>query len=179
MALKVRPQRPTDAQAVRDVITAAFDDDGHVADLAEALRARTDTQASLVAVDQGQIVGHTHLSVGWVDAPARLIQVLTLSPLAVVPSRQSRGVGKLLLVHAIAEAANLAAPLVFLEGDPAYYSRHGWRAAVDLGFSPPSQRIPLPAFQVITLDTYEPASMTGALVYNDTFWAFDSVGLRD
>ncbi len=178
MAFEVRPQEPQDERAVREVITEAFNDDGHVADLAVALRTRTDTRASLVALEQGSVVGHTHLSVSWIDAPARLIQVLTLSPLAVVPSRQSLGVGKLLLTQAIATAANLAAPLVFLEGDPAYYSRRGWRPAADLGFSPPSKRIPLPAFQVITLDSYEPASMTGALVYNDIFWAFDSVGLR-
>ena len=76
------------------MITEAFGDDGHVADLADALRGRTDIQASLVAVEQGSIVGHTHLSASWIDAPTRLIQVLTLSPLAVAPSRQSRGVGK-------------------------------------------------------------------------------------
>lgn len=178
MVLEVRPQRPEDARAVRQVITDAFGDDGHVADLAEALRARSDTQASLVAVEQDSVVGHTHLSASWVDAPTRLIQVLTLSPLAVLPSRQSRGVGTRLLTQALAVAARLASPLVFLEGDPGYYSRRGWRAAADLGFSPPSTRIPIPAFRVVALDTYEPESMTGALVYNDTFWAFDSVGLR-
>lgn len=163
---------------MRQVITDAFGDGGDVADLAEALRARSDTQASLVAVEEDSLVGHTHLSVSWVDAPTRLIEVLTLSPLAVVPSRQSRGIGTRLLAEALAVAARLEAPLVFLEGDPGYYSRRGWQAAVDLGFSPPSTRIPASAFRVVTLDTYEPESMTGALVYNDTFWAFDSVGLR-
>ncbi len=178
MAYEVRSQAVEDAREVRGVITRAFGDDGHVADLAEALRARTDLQASLVAVEAGQIVGHAHLSVSWVDAPSRLIQVLTLSPLAVEPSWQSRGLGTRLLDEAVSTAAKLGSPLVFLEGDPAYYSGRGWRAAVDLGFSRPSTRIPVPAFQVVALDGYQPGSMTGALVYNDTFWAFDSVGLR-
>ena len=178
MRLEVRSQAAEDAREGREVVTRAFDDDGHVADLAEALGARTDVQASLVAVEAGQIVGHTHLSVSWIDAPNRLIQVLTLSPLAVEPSRQSRGVGTRLLAEAVATATHLGSPLVFLEGDPAYYSPRGWRAAVELGFSPPSTRIPIPAFQVRDLDGYDPGSMTGALVYNDTFWAFDSVGLR-
>lgn len=179
MTFEVRLQAAADAREVRQVITKAFGDDGHVADLANALSARTDRQASLVAVEQGRVIGHTHLSVSWVDAPTRLVQVLTLSPLAVVPSRQSRGVGSRLLTEAIVTASTLGTPLVFLEGDPAYYSRRGWRAAAELGFTPPSKRIPGPAFQVVTLDTYQATTMTGALVYNDTFWAFDSVGLRD
>lgn len=178
MSIEVRRQQEADAPAVRTVITAAFGDDGRVAGLVEALRTRTDRQASLVALDQGQVVGHTHLSISWVDAPSRLVEVLTLSPLAVAPAHQSRGVGTRLLAEAISTAQALGAPLVFLEGDPAYYSRHGWRAATDLGFIRPSTRIPVPAFQVVTLERYDPASMTGALIYNDTFWAHDLVGLR-
>ncbi|HJQ42493.1 MAG TPA: N-acetyltransferase [Jatrophihabitantaceae bacterium] len=179
MSIDVRPQTDDDVVAVRRVITEAFGDDGQVADLAEALRARSDMQASLVAVAaQRQVVGHTHLSISWVDAPSRLIEVLTLSPLAVAPSHQSQGVGTRLLHEAIRSAKALGVPLVFLEGNPAYYSRHGWSAAADLGFHPPSSRIPAPGFQVATLETYEPASMTGALVYNDTFWTHDRVGLR-
>jgi hypothetical protein len=35
-----------------------------------------------------------------------------------------------------------------------------------------------PAFEVVTLDAYEPTTMTGPLVYNGHFLAFDSVGFR-
>ena len=178
MPTEVREQTTADAGAVRRVITDAFRDEGQVADLAEALRARTDTQASLVALEEEQIVGHTHLSISWLDAPTHLVEVLTLSPLSVAPSHQSRGVGTRLIGAAILAATALRVPLVFLEGDPAYYSRHGWVAATDLGFTPPSTRIPVAGFQVVTLETYDAAVMTGALVYNDTFWAHDRVGLR-
>jgi putative acetyltransferase len=41
----------------------------------------------------------------------------------------------------------------------------------------PSLRFPDAAFQVATLSGYEPW-MTGTLVYPDTFWAHDCVGLR-
>jgi len=53
----------------------------------------------------------------------------------------------------------------------------GFVAASPLGFTAPSVRIPLPGFQVVVLPAYDP-SMTGALVYADTFWAMDCVGLR-
>jgi putative acetyltransferase len=161
------------------VITRAFGDDGRVAGLAAALRARSDEQASLVAVEDGRVVGQTHLSVSWVDARSAPVAVLTLSPLSVLPSRQGRGIGTQLLARAREAAERLEAPLLFLEGDPKYYAGRGWLGAADLGFTPPSTRIPLPAFQVTPLARYDAGSMQGALIYNDTFWAHDCVGLRN
>jgi putative acetyltransferase len=175
---EVRPQRPDDAESVRHVITAAFADAGRVADLAESLQARSDLQASLVADEHGRVIGFTHLSISWVDAPDRPVPVLTLSPLAVAPERQSRGVGTRLLAEAITTAEELGAPLVFLEGNPAYYSARGWLPAAELGFMPPSVRIPLPGFRVVPLAGYDRESMHGTLIYNDTFWSHDCVGLR-
>lgn len=178
MAVEIRDQTSDDDAAVRIVVTRAFGDDGQGAALAEALRARADAGAALVAIDGGHVVGHVQLSISWVDAPDRLVEVLTLSPLTVTPTSQSRGIGGQLLAAATDRARQMSAPLLFLEGDPGYYSRHGWRAAAGLGFTPPSARIPPAAFQVFVLPGYDPTAMHGALVYNDTFWAQDCVGLR-
>ena len=174
----VRPGRPGDAAAVREVVATAFGSDGTaVADLVEALEQRPGG-ASYVAESDGRVIGHVHVSWSWLDAPGRLVDVLVLSPLSVAPERQRRGVGRLLVARAVAAADELGAPLLFLEGDPAYYSRLGFGPAAALGFTPPSVRIPLPAFQVVTTPAYEPW-MTGALVYADPFWTHDCVGLRD
>jgi putative acetyltransferase len=101
-----------------------------------------------------------------------------LSPLSVVPDQQRQGIGGLLVKQALADAAQMGAPMVFLEGDPRYYSRFGFRPGADLGFTAPSVRIPAAGFQVVILPSYE-RWMTGALVYAETFWALDCVGLRD
>lgn len=177
--LRVRGQRPGERPAVRDVIVGAFDETV-VADLAEALQ---DAPAgryglSLVAELGGRLVGHVQLSWSWLDAPARLVDVLVLSPLSVVPDRQRQGIGSLLVNEALAGACRLGAPILFLEGDPRYYGRFGFLTAADVGFTAPSVRIPRAAFQVVTMPSYE-ASMTGALVYAEPFWALDCVGLRD
>jgi hypothetical protein len=75
-------------------------------------------------------------------------------------------------------AETLGEPLLFLEGDPDYYSAHGWRPAGEVGFTPPSERIPASAFHVVTLRGYDPTTMRGALIYNDSFWSHDCVGRR-
>ena len=172
----VRAQRPDESPAVRDVIVRAFERPA-VADLAEALWDRAGG-LSFVAELDGRLVGHVQLSRSWLDAPRRLVDVLVLSPLSVVPEQQRRGIGGRLVNHALAEAARLAAPLLFLEGSPDYYGRFGFVTASRRGFTAPSVRIPDAAFQVAVLASHEPW-MTGALVYAEPFWALDCVGLRD
>jgi putative acetyltransferase len=145
--------------------------------LVEALR-RVDARAEIVAEgDTGTLVGHVLLCRGWIDARAELVEVLILSPLAVIPSHQGRGIGSRLLGAALAAADELGAPAVFLEGDPRYYSRQGFSAAEPLGFMRPSARIPAAAFQVALLESHE-EWMSGAVVYPGPFWSHDCVGLR-
>jgi putative acetyltransferase len=176
----IRPETYADAAAVRRVHTEAFADEPVVADLLAPLRARAAPlpATGLVAQDGDDIVGHVLLSHAWLDAPRRLVDVLVLSPLGVLPAAQGRGAGSALVRAAVAELDRIGAPALFLEGDPAYYSRLGFRAAGPLGFRAPSLRIPDAAFQVVLGTAYEPW-MTGTLVYPDVFWAYDAVGLRD
>jgi putative acetyltransferase len=179
MAPTIRPATPEDRPGVEQVVAAAFGDHGEsVVDLLGVLDATGATRASLVAVDTDGVVGHVQLSRSWVDARARLVEVLVLSPLSVAPHRQARGLGTALLETAVAEAERLGAPAVFLEGDWTYYGRRGFMAATPLGFTRPSPRIPEPAFQVRLLPSYD-ESVRGPLVYCEAFWTTDTVGLRD
>jgi putative acetyltransferase len=93
------------------------------------------------------------------------------------PDRQHAGVGTALVAAALAAAAERDEPLVFLEGDPRYYSWLGFVAAGTLGFTAPSPRIPDRAFQVWPTPAYR-GGLSGALVYPDVFWRHDAVGLR-
>lgn len=174
----VREQQAADTDQVSEVLTDAFADDGRVAGLASALLARADRPGiALVAELDGRVVGHVQLSRGWIDAPRALVDVLVLSPLGVLPGLQRRGIGRALCTAALLAAGRAGAPAVFLEGDPAYYSWLGWERAAEYGLIAPSDRIPEAAFQVMLLPAREPW-MTGAVVYNDTFWSLDCVGLR-
>lgn len=179
--MNLREERPGDGQAVRDIHLRAFGDHGPVvADLVDSLRETVTPGGglSLVAEHEGESVGHAMFTRSLLDAPRRLVEVHVLSPLAVVPEFHRRGIGSALVRHGLRTLTERAVPVVFLEGDPGYYSRFGFAPGGDLGFRKPSPRIPDAAFQAVRLPEYEPW-MTGTLVYAEPFWRHDAVGLRD
>ncbi len=176
----VRPERPSDVPAVEAVVAAAFEGPQVPTLLRDMRGDHSWLGLSFVAEpagSSGDPVGHVSFTRGWVDAPDRLVDVLVLSPLSVRPDVQRRGVGRALVLEALGTLDSRPEPLVFLEGDPGYYSRLGFQPAAAWGFTRPSARIPEPAFQARRL----PAcidGLSGALVYPDVFWRHDAVGLR-
>lgn len=178
IGVNIRAAVPADTPTILAVVAAAFGEHEGVDVLVTALDESGSTRASLVAEENGEVVGHVQLSRSWVDARRQLVDVLVLSPLSVAPEHQGRGIGTQLITAAVEEAERLGAPAVFLEGDPAFYGPRGWSPAGPLGFTAPSMRIPAPAFQVVILPGHE-EWMAGALVYCEPFWSHDCVGLRD
>jgi putative acetyltransferase len=168
-----------DSDDVGAVISAAFGDRGDdVAALWRDIEESGRVRASLVAVDGGRVVGHVGLSPAWVDARRALVDVWVLSPLSVHPDEQGAGIGTTLVAAAVEATRAGGAPMLFLEGSPAYYGPRGFRRASDLGFEPPSRRTPDVAFQVVRFDPAEDW-MRGRLIYPDVWWRHDAAGLRD
>jgi putative acetyltransferase len=180
--MDLREELPGDGQAVRDVHLQAFGGEHGVVvgDLVDSLRDSVSAadRLSLVAEHEGQVVGHVLFTSGLLDAARRLVEVYVLSPLAVRPELHKGGIGSALVRYGLGVLAERAVPLVWLEGDPRYYSRFGFAAGGGLGFRKPSLRIPDDGFQIVRLPAYEPW-MTGTLVYSEPFWRHDAVGLRD
>jgi putative acetyltransferase len=160
----IRREKPTDVDAVFAVHAAAFETDLE-ANLVTALRASDAwlPQLSLVAEENGQLVGHVvctraHI----VDTPA-----LGLGPLGVLPSHQKTGVGGALM-HAVLGAADaLDEPVVVLLGHTDYYPRFGFEPAARFGIEPPVAEWG-EHFQVRPLSTYD-SSMCGPFAYAQPF----------
>ena len=178
--IQIRPEAEPETGAVEAIHHRAFGESGEkIVALLRALRQAPAALApiSLVAVRGGVPIGHILFSAGRLDAAPQLVDVFTLSPLAVDPTQQRRGVGTALIAAALQEADRQGVPLVFLEGSAKYYSARGFERASALGFRSPSLRIPDVAFQVARLSRFE-QWMTGSFVYSEAFWALDCVGLR-
>ena len=111
--LEVREAGDADTPAVEAVVEAAFGEEGTaVNDVMARLRGVEDMAVELVAVSGDEVVGCVALSRAWLDARERLVDVLVLSPLAVTPGQQGRGIGTRLLDAVPQAAGRLGAPLV-------------------------------------------------------------------
>jgi putative acetyltransferase len=127
----VRPETPADFAVIRAVEEVAFPTAAE-ADLVERLRADGDSVCSLVADDDGAIVGHVLFS--RMTAPFR---ALGLAPVAVLPRAQRNGIAALFIRDGLARAKAQGWVGVFVLGEPAYYQRFGFDIAMAAGFSSP------------------------------------------
>jgi len=135
----LREEHPGDAASIRSLVDDAFAPDATVGPLVEAIRASPRYVASLSLVAQdaaGAVVGFTMLShVDLVGPDGVRREILSLSPLAVAPSAQGRGIGGALVRDALARATQTRESLVVLEGSPAYYPRFGFELAAAHGIT--------------------------------------------
>ena len=174
MTIEVRTEEPGDREAVRRVNEAAFETPVE-ADLVDALRAAGDAvpELCLVAVEEGQVVGHICLSRARLDAGGAAAElggapeILALAPVAVLPERQSRGIGYELVRTALDRAEATEYPLVVVLGHPDYYPRFGFDPASAYGVRAPFE-VPDEAWMAYTLPAYEPGTR-GTVVYAPAF----------
>ena len=139
----IRPEAGdgSDDEGVRAVNDAAFgrDDESRIVDEVR-LEPWFERSMSLVAIEDGAVVGHVLLSrctVEGLDGPVAPT-VLAIGPVAVVPDRQRRGIGSALMRRAIEEATRRRSGAVVLLGHPAYYPRFGFASARSIGLDPPA-----------------------------------------
>jgi putative acetyltransferase len=125
--LRVRPELPDDATAIRAVNVAAFPTPEE-ADIVDALRAAHAVVLSLVAVDEdeGRIVGHILFSPVTIDRPGTATVAIGLAPMAVAPSHQRRGIGEQLVRTGLEALRAAGQRAVVVVGHPGYYPRFGF-----------------------------------------------------
>jgi putative acetyltransferase len=131
--MRIRREESQDVQQIRAIHIAAFGTDAE-ANIVDALRSEATDVLSLVAEEDGQIIGHIMFSaVRVVGAPD--LRALGLAPLAVIPQRQRVGIGSALVREGLEKCRRSGATAVFVVGHPSYYPRFGFSPASDFGFT--------------------------------------------
>jgi len=162
----IRTEMPADIAAIHALTAAAFKDAVHSSHteqyIVDALRVRGELVISLVAVQDGQVIGHVAVSPvaisdgseGWFG----------LGPISVDPQWQGQGVGSALMQAALDALRRIGARGCVLLGEPAYYGRFGFRCVPGLVL----QGVPAEYFQALPLQ----ASMArGEVSYSPAFEA--------
>ena len=143
----IRHATPPDHGAISGLVEAAFGQ-ADEARLIERLRADGDVLFELVAVADGEVVGHILFSRLWADREALYA---ALAPLAVRPGLQNAGWGSNLVRAGLETCRDFGVHGVIVLGHPDYYPRFGFsRAAAAEVRSPYSES---PAFMACALET--------------------------
>lgn len=154
MTVVIRPETPADHAAIRDITKRAFAPmpfaDGDEQDLIDRFREAGALALSLVAERDRAVVGQVTFteafaadgSPGW----------YALGPVAVEPELQKQHIGRRLIEAGLAMLRERDAAGCVLVGDPAYYSRFGFRPFPDL--CPDGE--PAQYYQILPLAVAEP-----------------------
>ena len=156
----IRPEHPIDIPHIFDVNASAFKTNME-ARLVDILRADGDLTVSLVAEDDGKIIGHIALSP--MQAPVR---TMGLGPVAVRPNLQKQGIGSKLINAALKIAKADGIQAVFLLGHADYYPRFGFSSDLAAPFTSPFQG---PNFMAKELETGCLTGLTGKVEYASGF----------
>ncbi|WP_445503721.1 GNAT family N-acetyltransferase [Microvirga sp. G4-2] len=126
--MQIRPEHPGDIAAIRNLTTAAFKDMRYSsqteAAIIDALRDAGALTISLVAVQEGEVVGHAAFSPVTINGESK--GWYGLGPVSVRPDRQRKGIGQALIRTGLEHLQQMKAHGCVVLGEPGYYSRFGF-----------------------------------------------------
>jgi len=126
--MEIRPERVSDYAAIARLHVAAFGriDEALIVPLHRE-RAAFDPELSLVAEENGRIIGHALFNPHEARVLGQQVRIVNLAPIAVDPTRQRQGIGSRLIAagHEAAHARGFKGS--FLLGHADYYPRFGYQ----------------------------------------------------
>ena len=163
----IRRERLEDIDAVYQVNEQAFG--GKVEpELVNNLRKAGAVVLSLVAEQDGRIVGHVLFSPMKIELEDSSFEVLTLSPLAVLPEYQRKGIGIRLVKTGLEECLKIGHEIVTVLGHAEYYPRFGFVPAGTKGISCEFEA-PEEAWMILELKQGALAGRTGTAKFHPVF----------
>ncbi len=126
----IREEKTPDIPLIRAIHDRAFDsrDEGVIV---EKLRKNKNLTISLVAEVEGVVIGHIAYSPVYINGTRT---GLGLAPVAVLPAHQNQGTGSALIRTGNEIAVMKGFSMIFVLGDPDYYSRFGFELAREYNY---------------------------------------------
>ena len=163
----IREERSEDETAVAAIVERAF---GRVleADLVASLRNDGAAALSLVAEQEGRVLGHILFSPVIIEGESEGFPAAALAPLAVLPAFQRLGIGSALVSAGLERCREIGFSRVLVLGDPAYYQRFGFAPAAAAGIRFPGE-VQEEAFMAIGLESGALEGCAGTARYAQAF----------
>ena len=161
--IEIREEHHEDIAAIREVNRRAFGQEQE-ANLVEALRSNGAALLSLVAILNGQVVGHimySPITVGGVTGAA-------LAPMSVLPEHQRNGIGSKLIETGTQKLKAAGQPFIIVLGHADYYPRFGFVPANTHGVTC-EWEVPAEVFMLLVLDQAKMQGVSGLAKYRHEF----------
>jgi putative acetyltransferase len=164
--MQVRVENDCDRDAVHAVNVAAFESPSE-ADLVDTLRQQAKPVVSLVADEDGAVIGHIMFSpVSLSNHPE--LKVMGLGPMAVAPTHQRKGIGSALIREGLDRCKQSEFAVVVVLGHPEYYPRFGFSPARQFGIDS-EYDVPEEVFMALELKPTALSGKTGKVKYHPAF----------
>lgn len=164
MSIQIRPEQLQDIAAIEAVTIEAFRNAPHTSHteqfIVRALRSAGQLSVSLVAVEDGIVIGHVAISPVAISSGAA--HWYGLGPISVLPEHQGQRIGSQLMSQALTQLQKLGASGCVVLGDPGYYARFGFKAEPSLVLPD----VPPQYFQAISFAGSVPS---GTVSYHEAF----------
>lgn len=165
--ITMRQEKPEDAAAIHHINEQAFGRTAE-AELVDRLRANGKVTFSLVAVQDGEIVGHILFSPVTIESGEQTCAAVGLGPLAVRPEFQKQSIGSQLIARGLEQCRADGHVCVVVLGHSTYYPRFGFVPASRYGITC-EYDVPDEVFMVIELRDGALEGRAGKVKYQPEF----------
>ena len=162
----IRAEKECDREPVREVNISAFGTLSE-ANLVDTLRQHIQTTVSLVAEENGEVVGHIMFSPVSLSGHPNL-KVMGLAPMAVTPAHQKKGVGSALVRAGLDQCRLLGFVAAVVLGHPQYYPRFGFLPSFKFGIDS-EYDVPKEVFMAMELRPDALCGKTGKVRFHSVF----------
>lgn len=165
--MNIRSENLEDRNGIRHINIEAFDTDAE-ANLIDALRKSGTSMISLVAEENGELIGHILFTPVTLDGNTSNISIAGLAPMAVLPNWQNKGIGSRLVEEGLRQCERSGYEAVVVLRHTNYYPRFGFVPSLNYGIKS-EYDVPAEVFMVKEIQAGALDGCSGSVRYHQVF----------